>query len=891
MNTRSVQPPGLRLLALSLVAAGAAFCTSGCGKEISPEQRQADSTFTSAREAFAEGDFQMTQRLLRQAYAMDEDLARPARQAEEQQLLATTFRTLALFDSAIAAYGRAVDLYKAVADRNAARSMALEIAGIHQYIGEEHRAFALYSEALRLARVFGDAGGVLEIQWAMLPSCRSTGNREEENRALGELLDAYTASGDVDRQGKVYFETGISSLYYGEHAGALEHFLRALTFAEQSRDSLLAISALLKIGVTYEKMGQTFEAFQSFSDGLRRSDRAGGAAGLREEMLIRIGNIYLGNGQESEAARFYRAALNSAIRMKNKVAEGFLFLQLGHCMIGNTTQRDDAIRNYESALALFQGISFGRGKAYAQFSLGNAAERARQFSEAVQHYGSALTELEQLQWRPDRDDLYRDCEEAFYRRLQTTPQEAIVALLLELGRYEEAFWYMERRQGNHLYEVLANQEAVTPDRRLTTLLDHFRHTRFLLGGAERHLRDLLASGGPPLDALPAVGDLVNRRSRSLEDLRDSVVEIAPSMEAAVRIRNIGLAEVQRLLPPGVAFVEHVATPRSLYMFVATNTRAAVRLAAAEKNLVRSQVGEFVRMLRMRELYVDSTEIQQRSVDARIQELTSSLYQIFVRPMEGDIGGASKIEVVLQQEFEGMPLHALRRGAGRGNPYLAERALVRYLPAAFTLGFRSTAPPRPRPTAKNPEAPPQKEILAVGHTGTSGWDVEYELRDIRAFFKDARFLFGQQATLAALRQERGDILHLALEFRFDDRNPENSYVLLSDGKAFNTTAPVFWGSLFSIPPFPTVVVSDLAEDRATVRPALPYILLANGTTAVIDQMYVPMRKTKKYFGEVFYTTLLTGASSEAAFRQMQLEMIRNPEYSAPFIWAPFGLWGK
>ncbi|MDH3253024.1 MAG: CHAT domain-containing protein, partial [Ignavibacteria bacterium] len=653
----------------------------------------------------------------------------------------------------------------------------------------------------------------------------------------------------------------------------------------------LAISALLKIGVTYEKMGQTFEAFQSFSDGLRRSDRARGAAGLREEMLIRIGNIYLGNGQESEAARFYRAALNSALRMKNKIAEGYLFLQLGHCMIGDAGQRDDAVRNYESALALFQGISFGQGKAYALFSLGSAAERARQFSEAVQQYGLALTELEQLQWRPDREDLYRDCEEAFYRRLQTTPHESIITLLLELGRYEEAFWYMERRQGRHLYGVLATLETVMPDARLTDLFGRFRHTRFLLAGAERHLRDLLTSSGPAVDALPAVVDLINRRSRFLEDLRDSVVEVAPSMEAAVRIKNIGLAEVQRLLPPGVAFVEHVATRRSLYMFVATNGRAAVRIAAAERDLVRSQVDEFVRMLRMRELYTDSTEIQQGRVDGRIQELTSSLYQIFVRPLEGDIAGVTKVEVVLQQEFAGLPLHALRRNAGRGNPYLAEQVLVRYLPAAFTLGFRSAVPARPRLTPRNPETPTQRQILAVGHTGTTGWDVEYELRDIRAFFKDARFLFAQQATLAALRQESGDLLHLAMEVRFDERNPENSYVLLSDGKAFNTTTSVLWGELYSIPPFPTVVVSDLAEDRATVRPSLPYLFLATGTTAVVGQMYVPMRKTKKYFGEVFYTTLLTGSSSEAAFRQMQLEMIRNPEYSPSYIWAPFALWGK
>ncbi len=863
---------------------------TGCGKEISLEQRQADSTFVEAGEQLRKGDYQSAQDLIRKAYAIDARLGRTARQAEEQQLMGTAFRALARFDSATAAYESAEELYKSVADRSAARSMTLEIAGIHQFIGEEHKAFEQYSEALRLAKVFGDDRGVLDIQWAMLPSARSTGNVEEETKTLDQLLDTYVSNGNVDMQGKVYYEKGISALARGDNTAALEQFLRTLTFSEQTRDSLQAIRSLLKLAVTYENMGQTFEAFQSFSDGLRRSDQTRGAEGLREEMLIRIGNIYLGNAQESEAGRFYRAALNSAMRRRNKIAEGYLFAQLGHCLMDRPDQWEEADKNFQSALSLFQQLSFARGIAYVQFSLGMAAERKRAFTDAVQLYSSSVRASEQLQWNPDRDDLTRDCEDALWRRLKTTPSESLISLLLELGRYEEAFWYMERRVGSYLYTTLSEFDADPPNARLKAALAEFRHAKALLAGAEHQQAEAYSHNDPSSDLAPSVTAVLNLGLRQLEDARDSVVDINPSFENVVRPKNIGLAEVQRSLPPGATFVEYFAAQRSLYMYVATTNRAAVRMAAVDRSLLLSQVNEFEELLRTREQYVDSLEVMQRRIDARIEGLTSLLYASFIRPIENDLSGSTRLDIVLQPEFLGLPIHALRRSPAKGNPYVAEQTLVSYLPSAFSLTLRPPPAP-PRHVAERNAEQPQKEIVGIGHAGTTEWDAEYELRDIRAFFKDARLYFGQEATVNSIRGESGDLLHIALEFRYDAQNPENSYTILSDGKAFNSTTIVRWGEFYSIPPFPTVVISDLAPDRATAKPFIESIVLANGTSTVISQMYVPTRKAKKYFGEILYTTLLAGEKSETAFRQMQLQMIVNPEYAPVYLWAPFAMWGR
>jgi CHAT domain-containing protein len=187
------------------------------------------------------------------------------------------------------------------------------------------------------------------------------------------------------------------------------------------------------------------------------------------------------------------------------------------------------------------------------------------------------------------------------------------------------------------------------------------------------------------------------------------------------------------------------------------------------------------------------------------------------------------------------------------------------------------------------APARADIVALGHQGTTQWDVEYELRDIRAFDKDARLYFQKQATLATLQREHGTILHLAAEFSFDPDVPRNSVFLLSDGQG-STPQRFQWGLLLSLPVFPTVVLSDLGlHESAPIAHA--ELFLIGGSKSVVTTLYSAQRRTKKYFGELFYTAVLGGSSTEDSYRSALLGMITTPEYSAPSVWAPFVLWGK
>jgi CHAT domain-containing protein len=234
-------------------------------------------------------------------------------------------------------------------------------------------------------------------------------------------------------------------------------------------------------------------------------------------------------------------------------------------------------------------------------------------------------------------------------------------------------------------------------------------------------------------------------------------------------------------------------------------------------------------------------------------------------------------VTATPEFPWLPVHALRFGRGKRSTFMAEQYQVQYLALAGNLLLPPKVPAGIR------------QVAAAGFPGRTRWDVEYELRDIRAFYRDARLYFGRQATVAELGRESAQLLHIAAQFVVDRRHPENAAIVLSDGKSQTFPAEVPIGQLLALPPTSTIVLSNLSPGGTIYHTGLPLLFAFNGTETTVMNGFVPLRKAKKYFNEVFYTNLFNGAGVPASFRAVQLGMLRTPGYQSPLVWGQFFLW--
>ena len=850
---------------------------AGCGNEPTPEQRRADAAFTEASAALTRGDSRAGRRLLSAARSLDLALDRKQRVAEETRMLAELSAAAASFDSALGLYGTALEEYRELADRASVREMALAIAGLHRQMGDERRAFALFTEALRLARVFRDDEGVRRIQWAMVPCARALDATEEESRILRELLQDYTAAGDVSQQANVMLESGNGKYSERLFERAAEDYLHALMLADQGRDSLLAVRATLRLAMTFEASGKMREALANYADCLKRADLIRDASALRLEALVRVGNLYLRNRQFNEAMRFFRAASSSARATGDVVAGGYLMLQTGHCEAESS--RESAFKGYRAGLDAFKQLGYPAGVAYASLCLGHLFQDNNQPADALQYFKAAIEQSEAVTAQRDAADLFLSCEQAFFGTRRTPWYDDAIDILLQLGRYDEAFWYVDRRNSRDLFDVLSDMDVKTAEDTARALLESYAAARARFIGAQRQFVECASRGGRRRDLLDEVRASRDGAYAAVTAAAAAVARDHKALAPFVRVASMSVAEVQKALPPGTALVQHVLARRALYAFVITNAKNTVQVAAFEKDRVFDLSKEYVDLLAMRESFTDSSKPRQGAIEQRLREVNGPLYEAFIRPVESAIAAIPTILVVPPRELPSLPLHALYKGPLREGAYLAEQHTISYLPSAGILLL--------------PRAPqtPVREVVALGYAGGTGWDVEYELRDVRAFYKDVRLYFDQQASLATLQKERGDLLHVAAPLFYNEERPGNSFMILSDGRSAETMKRIPVGELLSLPPWTTVVISNLDDTPTGIGPAEPYLFLANGAQQVIFTSHPPSRKAKKYFGEVFYTALLAGAGSRAAYHRAQLDMIRTPEFAGPQCWAWFTLWGQ
>jgi CHAT domain-containing protein len=854
-----------------------ACLATGCSKEPSAEQKQADVLFSKAKIVLGRGEDGEGRALLHSAHALDEKLGRTARCAEEEKMLGDLSLGVASFDSALLFYGWSEEHSKELADRASARERILDIASVHGIMGEMRKAYGMYEEALRFARVFNDTDGERSVEWAMLPVCRLLDRNDEEERILSHLAGEYASLHDTGRQARVALEAGVSRMHDRAFTPAIQEFLHALSLADQARDSALAVQALFKLALAFEGAGQTKESFETYSDALKRSDRLRGVGSVRHEMLTRLGNAYLRAGQNADAARFYRAALTSALNGGNKIGEGYLFIQLGHCDL--PTAPASAANNYSSALELFRSLSYHPGTTYALLALASAAQRQNRASEALQFLKDAVKESRRFLHVRGEGDVYTDCEQTFLGPSERPAEDVLIETLLRLNEGDEAFRMLEQRNAGEMSAVLTALNPHLPEATASEAWERYAQRRAERIGTERILTRTVMSIGQQQERLAVLRDALQRTGALVAEGAEGLCSVNKGYEPIVGAGALSLPEAQKALPPASLLVEYVPTERSLYAFSIGTTRASVRIAAATRAQVSSASREYAHLLGVRDAFADSSAAQRQQIDRRLQALMMSLHEMFLRPIDADLAGISHVYLVLPRELPTIPLHALRRSVGTGSPYLIERCLVSYIQSAGMLVRQGAAPGAVH------------DVMGIGHAGTTPWDVEYELRDIRAFFKDARLYFNQQATLATLQQERADVLHIAAELQCNVRAPGNSFWILSDGQTVAGWKEILPGDLFTIPAYPTVVVSNLAKAKESVDGCLPSIFLVNGTGAVVITLTPPSRKTKKLFGEKFYTALQGGLASPQAYRRAVQEMIANRDCSAPYQWGPFFLWGK
>jgi CHAT domain-containing protein len=282
--------------------------------------------------------------------------------------------------------------------------------------------------------------------------------------------------------------------------------------------------------------------------------------------------------------------------------------------------------------------------------------------------------------------------------------------------------------------------------------------------------------------------------------------------------------------------------------------------------------EYRHLLHDHRVYAGSAGEESIPVMTRFANLSTELYDYLIRPIDHLL--ERNLVIIADEMFEGFPLHALERQDAAGVKYLIQMTSVDYLPSLSSLRYKTSSALRIR------------DIIAVGNPTGKQWSVDYELRDIRSFFKEVNIIIGLEASWETLRKMKGDVLQIATDFVADESERPWGGILLSDGQTPERHSVVPFERLSEMNAFPVVYLSNQSGSGVGLSPIHALLLRMNGTSDVFFNAWAADRKAAKFFSEYFYTYLSTGLAPGDAYRQALLNLIKTREVNHPRSWGQF-----
>lgn len=278
------------------------------------------------------------------------------------------------------------------------------------------------------------------------------------------------------------------------------------------------------------------------------------------------------------------------------------------------------------------------------------------------------------------------------------------------------------------------------------------------------------------------------------------------------------------------------------------------------------------------------------------------------PMWDLVGEVDLVCVAPHGPLHLLPFHALATGGG----FVAERFAVTYTPSLSVLLQLQTQPRRP-------PAPPR--VLAVGVSSADDAHPEFFEGD-DALFDGTPWLVSASVGVAGASKQRVlqqlrdcAVLHISCHGYFDERDPLQSGLVLSDGESkaprdvstlpfmrrhdFVLTAEELMRAEFA-PRLVTLSACSAGlqhvRNRGDELDGFGRALLLAGASSAILGMWNLDQESSREFFRSFYRHLAGGLPKWRAFNAAQREMIASSRESwrHPYHWAPYyliGEWGR
>ncbi|BCS98942.1 hypothetical protein DSLASN_45740 [Desulfoluna limicola] len=465
------------------------------------------------------------------------------------------------------------------------------------------------------------------------------------------------------------------------------------------------------------------------------------------------------------------------------------------------------------------------------------------------------TESSKIGFVGDKQAVYRD----------------LTALLIEMGRYEEAFAIAERSKARALVDMLASKSDLSGGERANTEE---------LTGLLREVDDL-EHKAKILVAENEAGQPSARRSVELKQRQ--ILQADPEFSSLVAVTPPDVKAIQALLPENETLIEYYGDETGLFAFVVT--RNEIRAVALGPVDIKEKVAGFRTWIQTPPAEVRGLRLaKSKGPVSQANKTGEELYNDLIAPLAKHIE-TRNLTIVPHGALHYLPFNAL----SNGNTYLIDRYRVRVLPSASVMAF-----------LKNDKQNYKGKLLAFGNPdlGNPALDLpgaEAESRAITRKVSKASLYTRKEATETVAKADgsRYKYVHFALHGTFDSDKPLSSGLLLAPDTQNDGILTV--GELYTMN-IPADLVTLSACETALGKIAngddvvgFTRGFLYAGTQSIVSTLWkVDDQATSKLI-QKFYREL-EKTDKRQALRNAQ-RYVKNNINDHPYYWAAFQLTGN
>jgi tetratricopeptide (TPR) repeat protein len=829
-----------------------------------------------------EHSFKQAKPLLEQAIQSFRDLHKTSQLTEALTFLVQTHLELGEFRAAFSASEQAAVFMRKEGDVHGEIKLALLEGDLYAAMNMPDLAIARYRAALSSATAFDDARASAEAQISLAVMLKRSGDLDEGLETYKNVLAQAQSKGD--RYQIATALQGIGSIYRVQHRyiEAINSLTQGMASISRTGDPLLVTRLQMEIGLLHSDQNNTNSALRDFRDAINILRRARTGKDLETVLLFRLGNLYAINSRFTEAKRYYSEALELARAQGDRIAENYLYIFLVRCTFDMMTpdqrmeQREKLWQSYEQIARKFQECNHITGEGYLYVRLGKEYEDAGDVSRARDLYLKAVT-LDQNSFAEYFDE---ELHTPYQTALGIVPShedwyKLLSALLIKVQRQEEALKIVEFMRVKQLGAKFQNLDITLRHPKFKeqtkSILGRLRKAKMLeIEYTARSADKQHSSDGKEMNALRSELESIKQtlRKESRQIIREH-----PNYETLVMSSPVEPTSLRKNIPHGTLAIEFLPTDDILYIFALTRSQLVVRSSAIKHENLIQLMTEYKRLLQDPTVY--SGEAGDVSVTSmtRFAVLSTQLYEVLLRPVD-DLFDRSLV-IVADREMDGFPFHAIERQDGRGNvKYVIELTSVDYVPSLASLSYRSASTAR------------LQDVVAFGNPTGKNWSVDYELRDIRSFFKGADVMVGLEASWDNLKSVKADILQLSTEFSHRSAELPLGDLVLSNGLIVEQSTTVPFEKLSEHEAVPVMILSNHYGQGNGLSAEHALLLRMNGSSDVFFNAWLAERKAGKFFSEYFFTHLANGLAPGDAYRQALLNLIRTRDVSHPRSWGQF-----